>query len=1792
MKRNHLLISTCLLFISLTGFGQGALIWHFGDKARLDFTTSTPGATCGSEIQSTYVCGPNAGLTLGVEEGTAGVTTTNGLDLFYTNGVSVWDRSGTIMPGANKNMLGGSSSVTSALIVPSPADSNQFYIFTVDAVSQHDYEDNDPGAACSLGANQQTNGISYSIIDISLPGNGTAANPLGDMVPGQLNNSFLPNNNQERLTSIPKADGSGYWLVTVNGANQGVPIIEVYELTASGITGGGTPTVINSFNLNSIGIYWGSLQGSIKSSPSGTQVALPIGANLVIMDFNQNTGFLSNVQKINTVLYNFAYGVEFSPNEDVLYATSLVDAKLYKYNLAAANISSTETLVATGTGEFGNIQMGPDGIIYGAYSAPGGNRQANLYGITDPDNFTNPAFQDPQVTFPCNAVLLGLPTFVPALVNNIQCTPPSVPTITGNLDFCNGQSTTLIASYEPTYNYYWIDDATGDTLEWGFEDTTFVATESGTYHVLLASPLNLNDLSCSSQSNPVTVTEHPTPVVAGPISGTDPVCRGGGVEAYTLQNDPGYSSYTWTANNGANITSAQDLNTISINFSAVSANSVTIGLTVEEVLGSATCESAQFTQVISIEELPTFTVEDANVSCNSTGNTVAITGATGTISTSSVSSGITITGETTSEITFSVTDVATGSFDVIETSANDCASEPVTVDVTVLGCGLEAIIDVSSSSCADSVVTFDGTSSNSGNGTAITSYSWVFPSEVTIVGQTAVSGIDSARVMATISNSGTTPLDITATLIVTNDAPTTMTDDTIHVGAITINPNPGAVDIDATGVVCQGEQAIYTVTPYVASSDYVWTSSPVSNTVDTDSSISVTNGTADYVVTVREQNQYGCYGVADSLEVTVEETPIVVQDTYTASCNSTGNVFNIPNFDAANIYSVSSQPAGYTVVVVGDEVQFDVTSDPGTIVIQQETPNGCVNNMLSLSVTVQGCGLNASFTVSSDSCASDTLTFRSTSDPGAGVDIDKYSWIFPSELTIVDQTPDGRGVDSFIVRAVFNVTTPTPITVTHSITTSAPLSDTVTRVDVITLVPLPDDIEIVSSGKICEDSVLVFNVITSNPSSDYSWSSTNASFSSTDDQGQATNGTSNYEVRVTETNEYGCVGAEDTLTVEVESTPVFSLSPNPLSVTCDSDEGYFLIEDTFRGTSDYFPVITSGDAVVSGQSGDTLFIDAGVDPLSTLTVYETTVNGCESEIYNADIEVIGCEITAVITSNDPDVCDGEVITLSAENSVSVGTPIVGYDWIFTPDTQVEVIGADDEETIQIRLTNSGVTPDSIQVTLVVENSAGITDTTVRSNYVVALPSPVLTGIAEAGGTCPGDTSSFSPSPFNSAVSYSWAHTASSVIVTEDDSLYRLVNSTVDDTITVIANLFGCTATETIIRDITDLPSNISGIFGNTDVCSIASSDSVQRYSITADNADVINWYSVPAFGTSVQPVSAQGETFIDLLFTDFNVDVELFVEISNSNCAESAKTVLDLSIFVDTFYTPNPSINNPQVCEEDNNQYVIDLDYLGSSPSEIPNLTWFLNGDTLFNEINDTLVIENLMDGDSIGVALAYSNTCLRHDAPIEFGWLLNTVTRPGGTLLINGDSIEHTLSGIYSIPQITLTDTLETKRLALGWDSPESWQWMWYDAENDTLISDGIPFPTTVNHTSQATPPTYDENAYSVEYYMVTYNGVCYDTSIAILNIDFDIFIPDAFSPNNDNSHETWEITNLEKYPGAKALIYNRWGNLVAELDDIATNPWDGKRDGKELPMGTYFYLLTVEEGTEAIPGDVSILR
>lgn len=88
---------------------------------------------------------------------------------------------------------------------------------------------------------------------------------------------------------------------------------------------------------------------------------------------------------------------------------------------------------------------------------------------------------------------------------------------------------------------------------------------------------------------------------------------------------------------------------------------------------------------------------------------------------------------------------------------------------------------------------------------------------------------------------------------------------------------------------------------------------------------------------------------------------------------------------------------------------------------------------------------------------------------------------------------------------------------------------------------------------------------------------------------------------------------------------------------------------------------------------------------------------------------------------------------------------------------------------------------------------------------------------------------------------------------------------------------------------------------------------------------------------------------------------------------------------------------------------------------------------------------------------------------------------------------------------------------------------------------------------------------------------------------------IPNGFSPNDDGINDHFIIEGIESFPGNVLFVYNRWGNLVYKQKDYA-NQWDGRSNvngvmqGDKLPMGTYYYILNLNNEQKPATGFVVI--
>lgn len=86
-------------------------------------------------------------------------------------------------------------------------------------------------------------------------------------------------------------------------------------------------------------------------------------------------------------------------------------------------------------------------------------------------------------------------------------------------------------------------------------------------------------------------------------------------------------------------------------------------------------------------------------------------------------------------------------------------------------------------------------------------------------------------------------------------------------------------------------------------------------------------------------------------------------------------------------------------------------------------------------------------------------------------------------------------------------------------------------------------------------------------------------------------------------------------------------------------------------------------------------------------------------------------------------------------------------------------------------------------------------------------------------------------------------------------------------------------------------------------------------------------------------------------------------------------------------------------------------------------------------------------------------------------------------------------------------------------------------------------------------------------------------------------IYIPNAFTPNNDGLNDLWNIPALDAYPDFELFVFNRYGELVFK-NSQTNKPWDGRFKSDPLPAGSYVYLIKLNVNNQQLKGTVTLIR
>ncbi|MDO6759059.1 T9SS type B sorting domain-containing protein [Tamlana sp. 2_MG-2023] len=427
MKRHLLLL---IFLISINVFAQNqAANWYFGNKSgvRFDSNTNTVSAVQDGKLSTI--------------EGCTSISDDSGNLLFYTDGITIWNKNHEIMSNGY-GLYGDPSSTQSAIIVPKPKNDKIYYVFTVD-----DY-------GIDYGVRY---GCNYSIVDLSLNSG------LGEVTTKNVN---LLRDSAEKITAVLKdCVSKSFWVLTYASQDGNLEVFDTFhafEVTNLGVN---SKSIKSTFSKKTL-----DRRGYLKLSPDGLKVACANSYDgLDIYDFDVATGKVSNQNTLISAGSSSPYGVEFSPDSKLLYTQTsnilLNDAnindpsihysKLIQYNLYATQIQASAIILDDRQMYRGALQLGPNGKIYRALSTAYYQGIPYLGAINEPNKIgLNCDYEHHAISLSPSSSTQGLPPFIASFFNKqIDIIKNGEQSTTLNL--CESDQYTLVADLLPGATYSW-----------------------------------------------------------------------------------------------------------------------------------------------------------------------------------------------------------------------------------------------------------------------------------------------------------------------------------------------------------------------------------------------------------------------------------------------------------------------------------------------------------------------------------------------------------------------------------------------------------------------------------------------------------------------------------------------------------------------------------------------------------------------------------------------------------------------------------------------------------------------------------------------------------------------------------------------------------------------------------------------------------------------------------------------------------------------------------------------------------------------------------------------------------------------------------------------------------------------------------------------------------------------------------------------------------------------------------------------------------------------------------------
>jgi len=139
-------------------------------------------------------------------------------------------------------------------------------------------------------------------------------------------------------------------------------------------------------------------------------------------------------------------------------------------------------------------------------------------------------------------------------------------------------------------------------------------------------------------------------------------------------------------------------------------------------------------------------------------------------------------------------------------------------------------------------------------------------------------------------------------------------------------------------------------------------------------------------------------------------------------------------------------------------------------------------------------------------------------------------------------------------------------------------------------------------------------------------------------------------------------------------------------------------------------------------------------------------------------------------------------------------------------------------------------------------------------------------------------------------------------------------------------------------------------------------------------------------------------------------------------------------------------------------------------------------------------------------------------------------------------------------------------------------------------VISTDYSYMWSDNSTTQNLPAVAEGDFKVI---VTDFNGCIATDSLFVKAINETcLIIHNAISPNGDLINDVWNIENSDLYPEMEVKVFNRWGATIWVSAKGYPVPWDGRSNGKVLPIDSYHYIIDVHRGGRIIVGNITIVK